>query len=316
LQIDDTGNTNAVALAKFRLASDTTYVPNLKIHPLTAPVSGYSGTHIYNTYGAESEPGEPNHCGKAGGAPYWFSYQPPADGTLTVDAYTPTFTNVLAIYTWPGGDFSTLVSIDCASTNTGVGHETATFSVANGTTYYLVVDGLNAATGPVTLSYNLTNPPAAPSITTQPQSQTVGQGSNVTLTIGASGSPPPVYQWRTNMVNFSGQSGTNLLISNFQSINQGNYDVVVTNITGSVTSSVAVLYLNSPLRFLGLGINSTSGFSGTLLGAANTNYIIQASSNLVNWIPIATNNSPFGIIPITDTNTQSSSKRFYRASPK
>lgn len=317
LQISDDGFTNSFAQAKFRLATDPNggLQANVHFHPLATPVSGFSGTRIWNTYGAASEPGEPNHCDKAGGAPYWFSYQAPASGNLTVDANTPTFTNVLAVYTWPGGDFSSLVPVACASTNNGVGDETAVFAVNNGTTYYLVVDGLNAATGPVTLSYNLASPPAAPVILTQPQSQTVSPGVTATLTVGAIGNPPPAYQWRTNTVKFQGQTNASLTVTNFQSIKEGKYDVVVTNIAGSVTSSAAALYLNSPVRFNGFLFSTTGGFSATLLGMANTNYVIQATTNLAktNWVAIATNSSPHGIIPVADTNPQNYSNRFYRA---
>jgi hypothetical protein len=184
LQINLQGNTSSAAQSKFRQAADPTLTPRVVIHPNAVPVSGFSGTHIWNTYGAASEPGEPNHCDKPGGAPYWFAYQAPANGNLTVDAYTPTFTNVLAVYTWPGGDFSALNPVACASTNFGLGHETAVFPTVNGTTYYLVVDGLNGAVGNVTLSYSLVQPAA---IIVQPKSQTVAQGSNVTLTVTATG---------------------------------------------------------------------------------------------------------------------------------
>ena len=235
-----------------------------------------------------------------------------------MDANTPTFTNVLAVYTGPGDSFATLVPVGCASTNIGVGHETAVFPVVNGTNYWIVVDGLNGAVGQVTLSYNLTNVPVSPVITAQPQSQTVSPGGAATLTVAATGIPLPPYQWRTNTVNFSGQTASNLTVANFQSANQGNYDVIVTNIAGSVTSSVAALYLNSPTRFGNFGINPTGGFTAMLLGAANTNYVIQTSTNLAktNWVSIATNNSPLGIISITDTNGQNYPGRFYRAMPQ
>lgn len=312
LQINFEGNVSSAAQAKFREATDTSIAPQV-IHPHAVPVSGFTGTHIYSTFGAESEPGEPNHCDKAGGAPYWFAYQAPADGNLTVDADTPTFTNVLAVYTWPGGDFSTLVKIACASTNNGVGHEVTVFPTVNGTTYYLVVDGLNGAVGNVTLNYNLAQPVA---ITAHPQSRTVSPGSNVTLTVTATGAAPLAYQWRTNTVKFSGQTNASLTVTNFQAARQGNYDVVVNNAFNAVTSSVAALYLNSPARFGSPVFNPTGGFTATLLGMANTNYLIQVSTNLgsTNWLTLATNQSPVGIISITDTNK--SPGRFYRAVPK
>jgi hypothetical protein len=278
-------------------------------------VSGFTGTHIWNTYGAAAEPGEPNHCGKVGGAPYWFSYLAPGSGALTVDANTTTYTNVLAVYTWPGGDFSTLVSVACASTNNGTGHEVSTFSAVNGTTYYLVVDGLNGATGNVTLAYSLVIPPV---ITLQPQSQTVAQGSNVTLTVSATGTPTPAYQWRTNTGTYLNKTNTSLAVTNFQATKEGAYDVVVTNTAGSVTSSIAMLYLNSPLRFTNPIAVTNGGFTATLLGIVNTNYIIQANTNLAttNWLNISTNNATNGILIITDTNYLNYSNRFFRALKK
>jgi hypothetical protein len=308
VQLDYQNKTNVQAQAKFREATDS----SSGLTPRAVPVSGYTGTHIWNTYGAESEPGEPNHCGKEGGAPYWFSYLAAANGTLTVDAYTPTFTNVLAIYIGPGDSYDTLVSVACASTNQGAGHEVAVFPAANGKNYWIVVDGLNGAVGDVTLSYNLTAPPA---FTSQPQSQTVPQGSNVTLTASATGIPSPWYQWRTNAAKFFSRTNSSLTLTNFQATNQWNYDVVATNLVGAATSSVATLYLDSPLRFTNTARTVTNSFTALLLGKANTNYIIQSSTNLArtNWVPILTNSSPYGILFFVDTNLRSYSNRFFRA---
>jgi hypothetical protein len=308
VQLDYQNKTNVQAQAKFREATDS----SSGLTPRAVPVSGFTGTHSWSTFGAESEPGEPDHCGKAGGAPYWFSYLAAADGTLTVDAYTPTFTNVLAIYTGPGDSYDTLVSAACASTNQGVGHEVAVFPAANGTTYWIVVDGLNAGVGNVTLSYNLTAPPV---FTTQPQSQTVPLGSNVTLTASAAGIPSPWYQWRTNALKFLSRTNSSLTLTNFQATNQWNYDVVATNLVGAATSSVAALYLDSPLRFTNTARTVTNSFTALLLGKANTNYIVQASTNLAttNWIPILTNSPPFGIMSFVDTNVSGYSNRFFRA---
>ena len=315
IQINMEGNTRAAAQAKLHQAADPNSYPGGPV-PLIVPVSGFTGTQIYNTYQSEEEPGEPNHCGKVGGSPYWFSCQPTNTGILTVDAYTPTYTNVLAIYTWPGGsNYNSLLSAPlpggCANTNSGVGHETASFTATSGTTYYLVVDGLNGGYGQVTLSLTFASPPL---ITTNPQSQTVSQGSNVTLTASAIGTPSPLYQWRTNAQKFLSRTNSSLTITNFQATNQWNYDVVVTNSLGAATSSVAALYLNSPLRFGSMTFSPTGGFAATLLGMANSNYVLQASTNLAatNWIPVLTNSSPFGVVSLTDTNTQNHPNRFYR----
>ncbi len=48
-------------------------------------------------------------------------------------------------------------------------------------------------------------------------------------------------------------------------------------------------------------------------GAGLTNFVIQASADLKNWVPIYTNNGPFGFY--TDPNAGSYSHRFYRTVP-
>jgi hypothetical protein len=46
---------------------------------------------------------------------------------------------------------------------------------------------------------------------------------------------------------------------------------------------------------------------------ANTNYVFQASSNLVNWQIMTTNSSPVGIFNFYDQAPPGLSGRFYRA---
>lgn len=313
IQINVQGNTRDAAAAKLHQEADPNSYPGGPVPLITALAAGFTGTQIYNTFASAEEPGEPDHCGKVGGSPYWFSCQATNTGTLTADAYTPTYTNVLAVYTWPGGaSYSTLVPVACASTNAGVGHEKVVFPAANGTVYYLVVDGLNEGYGQVTLNLSFVAPPT---IITNPQSQTVPQGSSPTLTAAAIGTPSPVFQWRTNKMAFGGQNGAGLTIANFQAVNQGAYDVIVTNLVGSATSSVAMLYLDSPLRLTNTVLTTTNSFNFLLLGKGGTNYIFQASTNLAttNWVSIFTNSSPYGVLSYADTNQRHYPYRFFRA---
>src|SRR5260370_24803219 len=91
-----------------------------------------------------------------------------------------------------------------------------------------------------------------PSITVQPQSLIVLVGSNVTFTVGASGTTPLSYQWRangTNLVegpNFVGTTTPTLSIPNAQQSNSAAYTVLVTNAAASVLSSVANLLVINP----------------------------------------------------------------------
>ncbi|MEP6662665.1 MAG: immunoglobulin domain-containing protein, partial [Verrucomicrobiota bacterium] len=78
-------------------------------------------------------------------------------------------------------------------------------------------------------------------ITSQPQSQTNDIGSTVVFDASAQGTAPLNYQWRFNTTNIFGAMTNSYSVTNFQATNAGNYDVVASDYSGSVTSSVAVL---------------------------------------------------------------------------
>ena len=84
-----------------------------------------------------------------------------------------------------------------------------------------------------------------PFIATQPLSQTVGVGSNVTFTAAVYGAPPFVFQWYFNNSPIgSPTTGTNVssyTLTNVATNQSGNYSVLVINGYGSVMSSNAVL---------------------------------------------------------------------------
>lgn len=310
------GNTNAAAMRKFREAVDPTTGPSLPARHAgggkSALASGFTGTQIFNTTGAVKEPGEPNHCNEAGGASFWFSYLAPAGGTLSVNTAGTAFNSILAVYTGAGDSFASLVPVACSSTNSAGGAEAVSFVVANAQTNYIVVDGIGGASGLVFLNYNLASPPV---ITSQPVSQSVAESSNVTLNVTATGMPVLGYRWRSNSVFLASRTNSFLTLTNFKAGFEAGYDVVVTNSVGSATSSVAWLYLNTPLRFTNLTHTSNRTVSALLVGRAFTNYVIQYSTNLAdpNWLALRTNNSPFGLIPFADTNTPAFSNRFFRA---
>jgi len=85
----------------------------------------------------------------------------------------------------------------------------------------------------------------APSVMTQPASQTAVLGTAASFSVVASGSPTLGYQWKFNGTNISGATATSLTVTNVQYANAGNYSVVVTNAFGSATSSSAKLTVTS-----------------------------------------------------------------------
>lgn len=111
----------------------------------------------------------------------------------------------------------------------------------NGGGYSVIVSNSagSATSSTATLTVNL-----PPTITVQPQSQTNNQGSNVTFTVTATGASPLVYQWYFNNAILSGATSASLVRTNIQPGNSGQYFVVITNMAGSATSSVASLTVN------------------------------------------------------------------------
>jgi hypothetical protein len=88
--------------------------------------------------------------------------------------------------------------------------------------------------------------PVAPSITTQPASQTVSAGQMATFSVVAAGTAPLSYQWRKNSANISGATAASYTTPvTTTADNNTSFDVVVTNSVSSVTSAQATLGVNS-----------------------------------------------------------------------
>ncbi len=136
-----------------------------------------------------------------------------------------------------------------AASDIDAGADPSTFLVAKrtGGTWTLPTVGTKTSTNIQTLGltsfgdFQVGQSTNLPVITTQPQSQSVTVGQNVTFTATAEGAATLAYQWRFNGTNLSGATSTNLVITNVQSSHAGSYTIVVTNFNGTETSSVALL---------------------------------------------------------------------------
>src|SRR5262249_23116966 len=106
----------------------------------------------------------------------------------------------------------------------------------------VVSNGSGAATSQVaTLTVRL-----PPSITQQPVSLVVTQGDSAMFSVSASGDAPLSYQWRLNAGNIGGATSSSYAVASAQPAQAGNYDVVVSNGAGAVTSQVATLTVRVP----------------------------------------------------------------------
>ena len=110
---------------------------------------------------------------------------------------------------------------------------------------------------------------APPLIATQPQNQTVLAGQNVSFSVTAGGTLPLTYQWRFGGSNIFGATTNPFVLANVQTTNAGNFSVVITNIAGSVTSSVATLtvLVTNPVAFAQWNFNSVTPDGSTATGS-------------------------------------------------
>jgi hypothetical protein len=109
----------------------------------------------------------------------------------------------------------------------------------------------------VTAHYNagIFVPNVPPFIITQPLTQSIVAGSNVTFSGSAGGTTPLSYQWMYNGAFISGATNTSFSLTNVYYNNSGNYALRATNVAGSITSAPAVLTVIPYPTF----VNATNG---------------------------------------------------------
>lgn len=112
---------------------------------------------------------------------------------------------------------------------------------------------------------------SAPAIVSQPLGGTVRAGSSITLSVGASGTPPLSYQWLKGGVGLSGATQASLSLSNVQAADAAVYSAVVTNMYGTATSEGAVLGVDSKPLIL----SQPTGL--VIAPGGNAQFIVSAS---------------------------------------
>jgi lysophospholipase L1-like esterase len=154
-----------------------------------------------------------------------------------------------------------------------------------------------------------------PTITAQPQSRTNVIATAATFAVAATGTAPFNYQWQLNGTSVANATTSVLTLSNIQVSDAGNYSVIVTNVAGVVTSSVAALTVLTPpsITLQPQNCTNVSGttavFTVNAMGTAPLNFQWQfngvtiagaTDSVLIRWNVQSTNAGPYAVV-VTNT---------------
>jgi len=153
----------------------------------------------------------------------------------------------------------------------------------------------------------------APSILTQPASQTVAPGGTASFSVVAQGTGTLRYQWffqATNML--PGAVESTLTLRKVQATEAGDYFVVVSNNAGAVTSAVARLTVGEsmPTRLENPAV-TPGGFQFSVTGPAGAVVVVEGSPDLTSWNVLATLTNTTGSDLFTDASVTNRA-RFYR----
>ncbi len=286
------------------IAGQCTAVVN-NIDPVINPPQSYT----YSLSGATTASGNGSASGQTFNAgvttvTYTLVSSPTCSFTVTVNALPPNISSQPASQTVCTGSN---VTFSVTASGTGLTYQwrknTVNISGATSSSYtitgattgdagnydVIVTSSCNAGvtSTAATLTVNI-----GASITSQPQSQVICAGSNVTFSVTATGTGL-TYQWRKNTVNIPGATSFSYTITGATASDAGSYDVVVTGTCGTVTSNTAGLTVN-PITAITIQPASQTVCAGTnvtfSVTASGTSVTYQWRKNTVN-IPGATSSS-------------------------
>jgi hypothetical protein len=129
----------------------------------------------------------------------------------------------------------------------------------------------------------------APSITTQPASQTVTAGQTAAFTVTATSTTTVTYQWNKNGTAIGGATAASYATPATTIADSGaQFTVTVTNAVGSITSNAATLTVNAAtyllnanttsLSFANVSLGSNSVLGVTFTNAGNSNVTVAGVS--------------------------------------
>jgi hypothetical protein len=176
--------------------------------------------------------------------------------------------------------------------------------LTDGGDYALVVGNVYGATtsAPVTLTV----------VGVQPQKLTVLTGQSAAFTLTANPPTPLLYQWRFGDTSIPDATEATFVLNGVGKDQAGCYLITVTNAAGQVASSAGTLVVSeTPMGTLDSPLCAMGGqIQFNVTGVSGLSYVVEASTNLLDWEPLFTNTPPFLFVDQAATN---SAQRFYRA---
>jgi parallel beta-helix repeat protein len=168
----------------------------------------------------------------------------PASSSVTLGqtatfSVTATSTGTLS-YQWQKNSVNITGATDSSYTTP------ATIASDNGSTFEVVVSDAAGSTTSNPAALTLTDT-APPSLTAQPQSQSVTLGQTATFSVTAAGTGILSYQWQQNSVNIAGAIASSYTTPAASASDSGaTFDVIISDAGGITTSNAATLTVSTP----------------------------------------------------------------------
>ncbi len=204
-------------------------------------------------------------------------------GTATSKGALVTVVTAPSITTQPGDHYAKMgasftlsvsasgagLSYQWTQNGVSVGNNSAKYTLAKAQagdsgTYYVIITNIAGSVTSSPAVLTVLNPPL---IVSAPAGGACPQGSNMTLSVSASGDQLS-YQWKKGSAALSGATGTNYTITAAQKGDAGTYSVVVANPLVTVTASAAVTVVAPPVVNAPASITLMPGLTIALKGTA------------------------------------------------
>ena len=143
--------------------------------------------------------------------------------------------------------------------------------------YHLVVSNVAGMATSSVATLTVLVPPTRYSATNEPERR---GGANITLAAAATGAAPLSYQWQHQGTNLANGTTNTLSLLNVQTNDAGAYRVVITNVAGATTSSVASVTVIVPPSIV------TQPTNATVIAGAPVSFVAEAAGTAPLFVPV------------------------------